>query len=191
MLHYGLRAEAGREQHSKIGALSAQSSHELIAVDARHDDVCDHQIGLESLETPREGLLTAACGDDDSSDDTTVAEQESAATVDVTAVEYDFNLSATPTADTKTVTFTNDGKEDHALVFARLNEGFTVDEAYKLKGKKGSAEEIGTVGAGPGDSGTIKVKEPLVAGDYVMLCPISGPDGPHYKLGQLAEFTIE
>ena len=133
----------------------------------------------------------AACGDDDSSDDTTVAEQESAATVDVTAVEYDFNLSATPTADTKTVTFTNDGKEDHALAFARLNEGFTVDEAYKLKGKKGSAEEIGTVGAGPGDSGTIKVKEPLVAGDYVMLCPISGPDGPHYKLGQLAEFNIE
>jgi len=30
-----------------------------------------------------------------------------------------------------------------------------------------------------------------VAGDYVMLCPISGPDGPHYKLGQLAEFNIE
>ena len=135
------------------------------------------------------GLI--ACGDEDSSDGTTVAEEASAATVDVTAVEYDFNLSATPTADTETVTFTNDGKEEHALVFARLNEGFTVDEAYKLQGKKGSAEEIGTVGAGPGDTGTIKVKEPLTAGDYVMLCPISGPDGPHYKLGQLAEFTID
>ena len=64
MMHYGLRTETGREQHSKIGALSAQSSHELIAVDARHDDVCDHQIGLEPLETPRERLFTAACGDD-------------------------------------------------------------------------------------------------------------------------------
>ena len=133
----------------------------------------------------------AACGDDDSSGDTTAAEEASATTVDVTAVEYDFTLSATPTADTETVTFTNDGKEDHALVFARLNEGFTVDEAYKLQGKQGSAEEIGTVGASPGDTGTIKVKEPLAPGDYVMLCPISGPDGPHYKLGQLAEFSIE
>jgi plastocyanin len=130
----------------------------------------------------------AACGDD-SSDST--AEETSAETVEVTAVEYEFDLSATPTADTTSVTFTNDGEEDHALVFARLNEGFTVDEAYKLEGKKGSAEEIGTVGAGPGDTGTIKVKEPLAPGDYVMLCPISGPDGPHYKLGQLAEFSIE
>ena len=130
----------------------------------------------------------AACGDDSSE---STAEETSAETVEVTAVEYEFDLSATPTADTTSVTFTNDGEEDHALVFARLNEGFTVDEAYKLEGKKGSAEEIGTVGAGPGDTGTIKVKEPLAPGDYVMLCPISGPDGPHYKLGQLAEFSIE
>jgi plastocyanin len=136
-------------------------------------------------------LGLVACGDEDSSDDTTAAEGASTATVDVTAVEYEFDLSATPTADTETVTFTNDGKEFHALVFARLNEGFTVDEAYKLQGKEGSAEEIGTVEAKPGDTGTIKVKEPLAAGDYVMLCPISGPDGPHYKLGQLAEFAIE
>ena len=135
-------------------------------------------------------LGIAACGDDDSSD-STVAEEPSASTVDVTAVEYEFDLSATPTADTETVTFTNDGKEAHALVFARLGEGYTVDEAYELEGKKGSAEEVGTVDAAPGETATLKVKEPLTAGDYVMLCPIGGPDGPHYKLGQLEEFAIE
>ena len=88
-------------------------------------------------------LGLAACGDDDSSDSTTVAEEPSAATVDVTAVEYEFDLSATPTTDTETVTFTNDGKEAHALIFARLGEGYTVDEAFELEGKKGSPRRSG------------------------------------------------
>jgi len=35
------------------------------------------------------------------------------------------------------------------------------------------------------------VTKPLIPGDYVMLCPLAGKDGPHYKLGQLAKFTIE
>lgn len=141
-------------------------------------------------------LGVAACGDDDSTDSTDSAEastttEASAETVEVTATEYEFALSANPTADTKTVEFVNDGKESHALVFAKLNEGFTVDEAVQLEGKKGSAVEIGTTGAEPGKTGTLTVKEPIEPGDYVMLCPISGPEGPHYKLGQLEEFAIE
>lgn len=35
------------------------------------------------------------------------------------------------------------------------------------------------------------VTQPLDGGDYVMLCPLSGPEGQHYKLGQLEEFEIE
>jgi hypothetical protein len=35
------------------------------------------------------------------------------------------------------------------------------------------------------------VTEPLDPGDYVLLCPLAGKDGPHYKLGQLDEFAIE
>jgi hypothetical protein len=35
------------------------------------------------------------------------------------------------------------------------------------------------------------VKEPITPGDYVMLCPLAGKNGPHYKLGQLAQFAIE
>jgi hypothetical protein len=135
----------------------------------------------------------AACGDDDSTDstDATTAVETSADTVDVTAVEYEFDVEPTPTAETKTVNFINDGKEFHVLVFARLNEGFTVDEAVELEGRKGSAELIGQTEAEPGKTGTIEVKKPIEPGDYVMLCPIGGPDGPHYKLGQLAEFAIE
>lgn len=139
-------------------------------------------------------LGLAACGGDDSTDeatDDTAAATTSAETVDVTAIEYEFDVSATPTAETTTVNFINDGKEGHALVFAKLNEGFTLDEAFELEGRKGSAEEIGTTDAAPGKTGTIEVKEPLEPGDYVLLCPIGGPDGPHYKLGQLAEFAVE
>ncbi len=38
---------------------------------------------------------------------------------------------------------------------------------------------------------TAEITQPLEPGDYVMLCPIPSPEGPHYKLGQLEEFTIE
>jgi plastocyanin len=136
----------------------------------------------------------AACGSDDSTEGSVAATdattEASADTVDVSAIEWEFDLSATPTADTKTVNFTNNGEQPHVLVFAKLNDGYTVDEAVKLQGKKGSAEEVGTVDAAPGETATIDVKKPLEPGHYVMLCPLSGPDGPHYKLGQLQEFEI-
>ncbi len=46
-------------------------------------------------------------------------------------------------------------------------------------------------GAAPGKSQPIEVKGSVEPGSYVMLCPIQSPEGPHYKLGQLEEFTIE
>jgi hypothetical protein len=150
------------------------------------------RLGLPALMVTV-ALGLSACGDDDEStsaegDATTEASAED---VTVTATEYEFDLSATPDADTKSVTFTNDGKEFHVMIFARINEGFTVDEAVKLEGKKGSAEEIAAVEGPPGESSTTEIKEPLEPGNYAILCPISGPDGPHYKLGQLEEFEVE
>jgi hypothetical protein len=138
----------------------------------------------------------AACGGDD--DDTTAAtettETASAETVTVTtgdtAEGFTWDVSATPTAETKTVEFVNDSKEAHGLVFARLGEGYTVDEAYELEGRQGSATTIAEGGAGPGDTGTLKAKGTIEPGSYVLLCPIAGKDGPHYKLGQLSEFEI-
>jgi hypothetical protein len=144
-----------------------------------------------------------ACGDDDDDDggDTTAAEattETGATEVTVTADEassdeFTFELSATPTAETETVVFDNQGELDHALVFAKINEGFTVDEAFELEGRKGSAVTlIDGAGARPGNAETVEVTEPIEPGNYVMLCPLPGPKGePHYKLGQLEEFTIE
>jgi hypothetical protein len=109
-----------------------------------------------------------------------------------TAKGYTWDVSPTPTAETKSVTFKNESKEEHGLLFARLGKGYTVDEAYKLQGEKGSATDvIPDTFIGPSAITRVDVTEPLDPGDYVLLCPIAGKEGPHYKLGQLAEFAIE
>ncbi len=110
-----------------------------------------------------------------------------------TADGYTWEVSPTPTAETESVTLVNESKEQHALIFARLGEGFTLDEAFELEGKKDSAIEVtkGT-GAKPGKTSTpAEVTETLEPGDYAIICPIVGKDGPHYKLGQSFEFTLE
>jgi hypothetical protein len=140
----------------------------------------------------------AACGDDDDTttppsapEPTATDASADAEDVTVTATEYEFDLSATPTADTKSVTFDNQGEEFHVMIFARINEGFTTEEAIEMQGKKGSAEVVAETDAQPGKSSTVDVKQPLEPGEYAMLCPVGGPDGPHYKLGQLQEFPID
>lgn len=134
--------------------------------------------------------VVAGCGDDEG-DDTTSTEAADATDVTVTAEEYSFDLSATPTAATTEITFDNAGQEPHALVFARINEGFTAEEAIELEGKKGSGEVVAQTGAKPGEQAKVQVKQPLEAGEYALLCPIVSADGPHWKLGQLEEFSIE
>jgi len=139
----------------------------------------------------------AACGDDDeeSSGEETTAESSGPTEVTLTADDaggdYTFELSETPTAETKTVVFDNQGSEEHFLVYGRINEGFTVDEAVKLQGRKGSATTLAEQGAGPGESKTVEITDPIEPGNYAMLCPIGSPEGFHYELGQLEEFTIE
>jgi ABC-type glycerol-3-phosphate transport system substrate-binding protein len=137
-------------------------------------------------------LGAGACGGDDDEETTEASAEEVTVTTSDTADGYTWDVSPTPTAETTAVTLQNESGEEHALVFARLGQGYTVDEAYELEGKKGSATEvIRTTGAGAGKSATADVMEPLDPGDYVMLCPLVGKDGPHYKLGQLEEFAIE
>ena len=150
-------------------------------------------------------LGLVACGGDDK-EETTVA---SAGRVVVTTSDaadgsYTWEVSPTPAAETILVNFKGKSKQPHALIFARLGEGYTVDEAVKLEGGEGSAMEVipetsappGNHDAGGGQAGPpggeiVDVTKPLIPGDYVMLCPLAGKDGRHYKLGQLAKFTIE
>jgi hypothetical protein len=140
------------------------------------------------------GLAAGCGGDDDDDEETTEAaspEQVTVTTSD-TAGGYAWDVSLTPTAETTSVTLQNESDEDHALIFARLGKGYTVEEAYELEGRKGSATEvIQTTGARPGQSATAKVIKPLDPGEYVLLCPVVGKDGPHYKLGQMAQVAIE
>ncbi len=145
-------------------------------------------------------MLAVACGDDDDEDSaateaaTTTEAAADASTVSVTGTEYSFELSATPTTETQEVTFTNDGEEDHDLIFARINEGYTLDEAIEAEGEKGTAEEIGFTFAKPGEEGKpIEVKEPLEPGTYAMICTVSSGknEPPHFELGMQEEFTIE
>jgi len=147
---------------------------------------------LAALPLTMLAIGLTACGSDDSTEatDSSTATEASTGSVDVTATEYEFDLSANPSTDTTEINFVNDGAEEHALVFAKLNDGYTVDEAFELQGKKGSAVNYGSTGAKPGQSSTIEIKKPIEPGHYILLCPISGPDGPHYKLGQLEEFDI-
>jgi hypothetical protein len=152
-------------------------------------------------------LGLVACGGDDDDADTTAAVSAGRVTVTTSDAQdgrYIWDVSPTPTADTTLVNFKNASKEPHVLIFARLGEGYTVDEAVELEGRKGSATQVirmtfaapGNRDAGGQQAGSptgeiADVTKPLTPGDYVMLCPLAGKNGPHYKLGQLKEFTIE
>jgi plastocyanin len=139
-----------------------------------------------------------ACGDDDDDDSAstegaaTTTASTSAETVDVEGGDFFFELSATPTTETQELTFENVGEEPHELIFAKINEGFTVEEAIEAEGEKGTAETIGFTFAKPGEEGKpIEVKKPLEPGDYAMVCAIRFEGQPHYELGMLEEFAIE
>jgi hypothetical protein len=104
----------------------------------------------------------AACGSDSGSSGSSASTKD----VTLTATEYNFDLSATPSSDTKTIAFKNDGKELHELIFAKINKGFTVDQAYQLQGRKGSAEIVGQAGAKPGQAQKVTLKQPLAPGRF-------------------------
>jgi plastocyanin len=155
---------------------------------------------LKILAVAASGLVLAlgavACGDDDEDEgaETTAAEEVSAETVDVTANEYSFELSATPTAETKEITLENVGEEEHDLIFARINEGYTLQDAIEAQGRKGTAEQFRPVlFAKPGEEakGTIQVDN-LEPGHYAMVCTVETKAGePHFDLGMTEEFDIE
>jgi len=141
-------------------------------------------------------FTVAACGDDEESsgDGEATEEAASAEEVTLTATEYEFDLSATPTAETQSVAFDNQGEEFHVMIFARINEGFTLDEAIEMEGEKGSATIVAQVEAPPGESKTAEIKKEIEPGPYAMLCPITSKESegtPHFELGQLQEFDIE
>jgi hypothetical protein len=145
------------------------------------------------------GLVAFGCGDDDSTTEDATGEAttstEAAAsgdTVDVSTGEYFFELGSDLTPDTKSLSVTNEGNEFHVMILAKINEGYTLEEAIKLEGEKGSAELLAEAELPPGKTVDAEIKGSLESGQtYTMLCPVGGPDGPHYDLGQLEEVEVE
>jgi plastocyanin len=153
---------------------------------------------LKILAVAASGLVlalgAAACGGDDDDEETTAAEEASAETVNVTGDDFSFELSATPTAETQEITFENIGEEDHELIFAKINEGYTLQDAIEAEGRKGTAEQFRPIlFAKPGETAkrSIEIKEPLEPGNYAMVCAIPYKGDPHYDLGMQTEFTVD
>ena len=155
---------------------------------------------VSSLVLGALGLVACGGDGDEETTEATSAGRVTVTTSDAADGGFNWEVSPTPTAETTLVNFKNESKEPHALIFARLGEGYTVDEAVALEGRKGSATQVIRMtfvppvnyDTGGGPSAEIAdVTKPLTPGSYVMLCPLAGKAGPHYKLGQLAQFAIE
>jgi hypothetical protein len=194
-LSHPRRARVPRKEYPPLGIGTGvgQPRVEHAPAHRRKDDMA-RRFAIAGALAVAVGLALSAsgCGGDDDDETTEASAEKVTVRTSDTADGYTWDVSPTPTADTKSVTLQNESEDEHALVFASLGEGYTVDEAYELEGKKGSATEvIRTTGARPGQSETADVTEPLDSGNYVLLCPLVGNDGPHYKLGQLDEFAIE
>ncbi len=85
---------------------------------------------------------------------------------------------------------TNDGEEPHFMYIAQLAEGVTLEEAFAAEGEDGTlAAQVESDVAAPGDEVVITVDLP--AGEYVMACFISSPEGEaHADLGMAESFTV-
>ncbi len=134
-----------------------------------------------------------ACGGD--SETTATDAAAGGQQIDITAVDYEFEgVPDTLEQGPVSVSFKNEGDEQHMLIFGKLNEGFTIEDAIKAEGEKGTVEDLGTIPpVEPGQESkatiTTEITEP---GDYFMLCPLETKDGEnHFDLGQQYEFSVE
>lgn len=150
------------------------------------------QIGTAAAISLALGL--GACGGGDGTEATTEAAGE-AQQIDVTAVDYEFEgapeqLERGPVE----VSMVNEGEEPHMLIFAKLNEGYTIEDAIKAEGEEGTIEELGQIPpVKPGEESPSTISTEITEpGEYFMICPLETKDKePHYDLGQLYEYEVE
>lgn len=116
--------------------------------------------------------------------------------VDVTASEYSFDFPTELSAGPTSFVLTNPGGEAHFMLISQLAEGHTLEEALAFEG---DPEEAGLITgvefesglAAPGGEDEEVISADLPAGNWAMLCFISGPDGtPHAFSGMAVEFTV-
>lgn len=116
--------------------------------------------------------------------------------VDVTASEYTFDFPTELAAGPTSFVMTNAGNEVHFMVISQIAEGHTMAEALAFEGDPEEAGlvtgvefESGIAATGGDDEEVISVDLP--AGNWAMLCFVSGPDGtPHAYSGMAVPFTV-
>jgi len=115
--------------------------------------------------------------------------------ITIHAVDFSYNAPTQIQSGLVTLTLVNDGKEAHQAQLARLNDGVTMDQlmAALQKGPENGLSLVSLDGGPnavePGQKQTVTVNLP--AGNYVLLCFISGSDNvPHLAKGMVAPLTV-
>jgi len=138
------------------------------------------------------GAGLAACGNQSSG--------TSAATIPsytIVAKDFSFDIPKGIHAGLNDIKLQNQGKEPHQAQLARLNDGVTMDQFMGAiqKGGPDAALPLVTLAGGANTIDAGKQQEvvlDLKAGQYVMLCFVSGADGmPHAAKGMMVPFTVD
>lgn len=150
----------------------------------------DGQAALEEITAFEAETCGLAPPDEGPPQDPSVTVLDPNATrVDVEASEYHFEAEFPTSAGRYSFVMTNGGEEMHIMILARLEEGAALEDALASEGEEGIAEEFESELAQPGAEAVVTAD--LTPGEWVLLCPIPGPNGaPHFTEGMIHEFTI-
>ncbi len=108
--------------------------------------------------------------------------------LDVTAVDYAFQLPATIPKDATSIRLVNEGKEDHELLVGRMNDGVTLDQVKAATNLKAVVPQTITLDAKPGQAAEMAID--VTTGNWFMACYLTTADGKsHAELGMIGMFT--
>jgi hypothetical protein len=108
--------------------------------------------------------------------------------LDVTAVDYRFELPATIPKDATSIRLVNQGAVDHELLVGRMNDGVTLDQVKAATNLKTLVPQTITLDAKPGQAAETAIE--VTAGNWFMACYLTTPDGKsHSELGMIGTFT--
>jgi hypothetical protein len=116
--------------------------------------------------------------------------------VSITARDYSYDAPETVSTGVISFTMTNRGGEEHQAQFLRLNDGVTLEQfgAAVQQGGPDAALGLVTTAGGPNTVATGATQEvtlDMAAGNYLMVCFVSSPDGtPHIAKGMLKPFVV-
>jgi hypothetical protein len=108
--------------------------------------------------------------------------------LDVTAVDYTFELPATIPKGATSIRLVNQGKEDHELIVGRINDGVTLEQVKAATNLKTVVPKTITLDAKPGQSSEMAID--VTSGNWFMACYLTTAEGKsHSELGMIGEFT--